>query len=42
MRRAGNGGNGVTISGSSTGNDSVGGPPRGAGNVISGNLAHGV
>jgi parallel beta-helix repeat protein len=39
--RAGNGGNGVTISGSSS-NDTVGGTTSGAGNLISDNQAHGV
>jgi parallel beta-helix repeat protein len=39
--KAGNGGNGVTIVGSSSDN-TVGGTASGAGNVISGNQAHGV
>ena len=39
--KAGNGGNGVAISGSSS-NDTVGGTTSDAGNLISGNQAHGV
>ncbi len=39
--KAGNGGNGVTISGSSS-HDTVGGTTSDAGNLISGNQAHGV